>query len=119
MKNFKELQNEKINNNNRNRIWFDVRHQYCKCPKQKNRNDESESHRRQTICRKIESSELENEGGKWIYSFDIRNGKGTITEVNVNAYTGAIVKVEEENKKAEADEKRKEKSEKKTKSGKQ
>ncbi|MBA3692526.1 MAG: PepSY domain-containing protein [Acidobacteria bacterium] len=68
---------------------------------------------------KIESSELEKEGGKWIYSFDIRNGKGTITEVNVNAYTGAIVKVEEENKKAEADEKRKEKSEKKTKSGKQ
>jgi uncharacterized membrane protein YkoI len=44
---------------------------------------------------KIESSELEKEGGKWIYSFDIRNGKGTITEVNVDAYTGAIVNVEE------------------------
>ncbi len=54
---------------------------------------------------KIESSELENEGGKWIYSFDIRNRKGTITEVNVNAYTGAIVNIEHENKKAEAKEK--------------
>ena len=54
---------------------------------------------------KIESSELEKESGKWIYSFDIRNNKGTITEVHVDAYTGAIVKVEEENKKAEAAEK--------------
>ena len=61
---------------------------------------------------KIESSELEKEGGKMIYSFDIRNSKGTITEVNVDAYTGAIVAVEEENKKAEADEKKKESKEK-------
>lgn len=61
---------------------------------------------------KIESSELEKEDGKMIYSFDIRNRQGTITEVNVDAYTGAIVKVEEENKKAEADEKKQESKEK-------
>ncbi len=61
---------------------------------------------------KIESSELEKEGGKMIYSFDIRNSKGTITEVNVDAYTGAIVNVEEENKKAEANEKKQESKEK-------
>ncbi len=63
---------------------------------------------------KIESSELEKEHGKMIYSFDIRNAKGTITEVNVDAYTGAIVAVEEENKNAEAKEKKEEKMEKKT-----
>lgn len=61
---------------------------------------------------KIESSELEKEGGKMIYSFDIRNKKGTITEVNIDAYTGAIVNVEEENKKSEAAEKRQESKEK-------
>ncbi len=63
---------------------------------------------------KIESSELEKEHGKMIYSFDIRNAKGTITEVNVDAYTGAVVAVEEENKNAEAKEKKEEKMEKKT-----
>ena len=63
---------------------------------------------------KIESSELEKEGGKMIYSFDIRNAKGTITEVNIDAYSGAVVAVEEENKKAEADEKKQEKMEKKS-----
>lgn len=65
---------------------------------------------------KIESSELENEGGKWIYSFDIRNKKGTISEVHINAYTGAVVAVEEENHKKEAAEKRQDKREMKTKS---
>ena len=65
---------------------------------------------------KIESSELEKEGGKMIYSFDIRNAKGTITEVNIDAYTGAVVAVDEENPKKEAAEKKQEKMEKKTKS---
>lgn len=58
---------------------------------------------------KIKSSELEKEKGKWIYSFDIRNAKGTITEVNIDAYSGKIVSVEEENAQKEADEKRLEK----------
>ena len=58
---------------------------------------------------KIKSSELEKEKGKWIYSFDIRNAKGTITEVNIDAYTGAVIAVEEENAQKEKDEKRLEK----------
>lgn len=61
---------------------------------------------------KIESSELEKENGKTIYSFDIRNDKGTITEVQVEAYTGEVVSVEEENAQKEAAEKRLEKNEK-------
>jgi competence protein ComGC len=66
---------------------------------------------------KIESEELEKEHGKLVYSFDIRNAKGTITEVQVDARTGKIVSVEEENKQAEEKEKQqeaKEKSRKKT-----
>ena len=62
---------------------------------------------------KIEGSELEKENGKTVYSFDIRNAKGTITEVQVDAYTGAVVSVEEENKQQEAAEKAEEKREKK------
>src|SRR5438128_5409889 len=31
----------------------------------------------------VESAELEREHGKLVYSFDIRNSKGTITEVQV------------------------------------
>ena len=61
----------------------------------------------------IKSSELEKEKGKWIYSFDISNNKGTITEVNVDAYTGKVIAVSEENPKKEAAEKRAEKNEKK------
>ncbi len=60
----------------------------------------------------VESSELEREHGKLVYSFDIRNAKGTIDEVQVSAITGKVVRVEHENKKQEADEKRKEKHEK-------
>jgi Peptidase propeptide and YPEB domain len=62
---------------------------------------------------KIKSSELEKENGKWIYSFDVRNAKGTITEVNIDAYTGAVIDVQEENAQKEADEKKQEKMEKK------
>lgn len=61
---------------------------------------------------KIESQELERENGKLIYSFDIRNAKGTITEVQVDAKTGAVVSVEEENKAAEQKEKQQDKREK-------
>lgn len=57
----------------------------------------------------IEGKELEKEHGKWVYSFDIRNAKGTITEVQVDAYTGAVVSVEEEDAAAEAAEKKAEK----------
>jgi len=55
----------------------------------------------------VESAELEKEHGKLVYSFDIRNAKGTIDEVQVSAITGKIVRVEHENKKQEAAEKRK------------
>jgi uncharacterized membrane protein YkoI len=60
----------------------------------------------------VESSELEKERGKLVYSFDIRNAKGTIDEVQVSAITGKIVRVEHENKQQEADEKRQERQEK-------
>jgi uncharacterized membrane protein YkoI len=60
----------------------------------------------------VESSELEREHGKLVYSFDIRNSRGTIDEVQVSAITGKVVRVEHENKKQEADEKRQESREK-------
>ena len=69
----------------------------------------------QQVAGKIKSSELEKEHGKWIYSFDIRNSKGAITEVNIDAFTGAVVSVEEENAQKEAAEKKAEKAEKKPK----
>ena len=56
----------------------------------------------------VESSELEKEHGKLVYSFDIRNYKGTITEVQVSAITGKIVRVEHESKRQEEAEKKKE-----------
>lgn len=61
----------------------------------------------------VESGELEREHRQLVYSFDIRNAKGTIDEVQVSAITGKVVRVEHENKKQEADEKRKEAGEKK------
>jgi hypothetical protein len=65
------------------------------------------------VVGKIKSSELEKEHGKWIYSFDIHNAKGTITEVNIDAYTGKVVSVEEEIEQKEAAEKKAERAEKK------
>ena len=62
---------------------------------------------------KVESAELEREHGKLVYSFDIRNAKGTIDEVQVSAITGKVVRVEHENKKQEESEKRNEAKEKK------
>lgn len=58
---------------------------------------------------KLKAKELENEHGKWIYSFEFKNRDGSIREVNVNAYTGKIIGVERENAKKEADEMKKEK----------
>jgi uncharacterized membrane protein YkoI len=60
----------------------------------------------------VEAGELEREHGRLVYSFDIRNAKGTIDEVQVSAITGKVVRVEHENKKQEAAEKRKESQEK-------
>jgi Peptidase propeptide and YPEB domain len=56
----------------------------------------------------VESSELEKEHGRLVYSFDIRNTRETITEVQVSAISGKIVRVEHENKKQEEAEKKKE-----------
>lgn len=53
----------------------------------------------------VESSELEKEKGKLVYSFDIRNAKGTITEIWVDAKTGKVVHKSEEDAAAEAKEK--------------
>lgn len=65
------------------------------------------------VSGKIEGSELEKERGKLIYSFDIRNAKGTISEVQVDAKTGKVISVQEENAKAEAAEKKKDAAKKK------
>lgn len=53
----------------------------------------------------VESEELEKEHGKLVYSFDIRNSKGTVTEIWVDAKTGKVVHKSEENAAAEAKEK--------------
>jgi len=53
----------------------------------------------------IQSAELEKEGGKLIYSFDIKNDKA-ITEVNVDAKNGKVVAVQNESPAKEAAEKK-------------
>ena len=55
----------------------------------------------------VEEGELEREHRKLVWSFDIRNAKGTIDEVQVSAITGRIVRVEHETKAQEAAEKKK------------
>src|SRR6267142_3156178 len=60
----------------------------------------------------VEEGELEREHGKLVWSFDIRNAKGTIDEVQVSAITGKIVRVEHETTAQEAAEKKKESKEK-------
>jgi uncharacterized membrane protein YkoI len=57
----------------------------------------------------IEEGELEKEHGKLIYSFDIRTTDG-ITEVQVDANSGAVVSVEKETAAQEAAEKHKDKA---------
>jgi uncharacterized membrane protein YkoI len=54
----------------------------------------------------IKESELENEHGKLIWSFDVATpGTKNITEVNVDAITGAVVSVETETPAQQAKEK--------------
>ena len=51
---------------------------------------------------KVQSSEIEREKGKLIYSFDIKvAGKSGIEEINVDALTGAVIAHEHENPMAE------------------
>ena len=50
----------------------------------------------------VKSAEIENEGGKLIYSFDIATSKTDVTEVNVDAMNGKIVAVQHENAAKEA-----------------
>ena len=52
---------------------------------------------------KVKSSELEKEHGKLVYSFDIETAKG-IREIQVDAYSGAIVSDEIETAADEAKE---------------
>jgi hypothetical protein len=59
-----------------------------------------------TVSGNIEEEELEKEHGVLVYSFDVRNSKGSITEVQVNAKTGVVVGTEEESKADEEREKR-------------
>lgn len=57
----------------------------------------------------VQSEELEHEGGRWIYSYDLKvAGKQGIEEVNVDANTGRIVAVQHENPRDEAREKARE-----------
>lgn len=56
----------------------------------------------------VKSEELENEHGKWIYSFDIATSKSDITEVNVDAFNGKVIAVQHENAAKEASEKKQE-----------
>lgn len=60
----------------------------------------------------IKSKELEKEHGKWIYSFDISTGKGKITEVNIDAYSGKVLRIEHEDARKEAAEEKNEKKDK-------
>ena len=58
---------------------------------------------------KIESAEIEREGGKLIYSFDIKVPKKSgVEEVNVDAVSGTVVKKEHETAKEEKAEMKKE-----------
>ena len=51
---------------------------------------------------RIQAVELENEGGKLIYSYELKvPGKSGIEEVNVDAKTGKVVSTEHETPKAE------------------
>ena len=61
----------------------------------------------------IKEGELEKEKGKLIWSFDVSTpGTKDITEVNIDAITGAVIAVDKETAADEAKEKKKEKEEK-------
>jgi uncharacterized membrane protein YkoI len=53
---------------------------------------------------KLKAKELEKEKGKWIYSFEFRDKRGSTREVNVDAFTGKVVGIEHESPKKEAKE---------------
>jgi uncharacterized membrane protein YkoI len=58
----------------------------------------------------IQAVELENEGGRLIYSYELKvPGRSGIEEVNVNAKTGKVVSTEHESPAAEKKEAAKEK----------
>lgn len=60
----------------------------------------------------IKEGELEKENGKLIWSFDVATpGTKDITEVNIDANTGAVIAVDKETAADEAKEKKKEKEE--------
>jgi hypothetical protein len=50
----------------------------------------------------LKAKELEKEKGRWIYSFEFRTRKGKIREVNVDAYSGKVIGVENESAGKEA-----------------
>jgi uncharacterized membrane protein YkoI len=55
---------------------------------------------------RVRSAELEEEGGKLVYSFDVkRKGKPGVEEVQVDALTGEVASVKHESAKDEAKEK--------------
>ncbi len=55
---------------------------------------------------RVRSEELEYEGGRWIYSYDLKvAGQPGIEEVNVDANTGRVVAVQHEGAREEAKEK--------------
>ena len=57
----------------------------------------------------VKSGELEEEHGRLIWSFDIAApGKPGVTEVQVDALTGAVASVEQETEQQERDERKKE-----------
>jgi uncharacterized membrane protein YkoI len=61
---------------------------------------------------RIEAVELENEGGKLIYSYELKvAGKSGVEEVNVDAITGKVVSTEHESTTSEAREAAQEKKE--------
>ena len=54
---------------------------------------------------KVEAGEIEREGGKLIYSFDMKTaGKSGIDEVNIDAMTGKVISNAHETPKMEAKE---------------
>lgn len=68
---------------------------------------------------KIKTGELEEEKGKLIWSFDISTpGTKDITEVNIDAITGAVIAVDVESASKEAAEAKEEKDEKEEKENK-
>jgi uncharacterized membrane protein YkoI len=63
---------------------------------------------------RIQAVELENEGGRLIYSYEVKvPGRSGIEEINVNARTGAVVNTEHESPAKERGEAKAEKAEKK------